>query len=561
MESNRQLGTSSVTAFPSVTRRDRQGAFFTFRALVVAILFCGLLSAGDVPIDAADGADIRYYYGVALAQLARWDEARAVLLAAQKQHADDERFPVELGGVAFKQKRYAEAAKWLRRALRLDPSDSYAADFLGTVYFLQGNLEAALQSWNRVGKPRIENLEMQPGLRVDSILLDRAFTFTPADTLALSDLLATRARIGGMGIFPTFDIRLNARTDGNFDATFDALEQNGFGNSKVQALVSTFRGIGYQTIHPDYFNIAQSTINLESMARWDPQKRRLMSSLSGPLGGDPSRRYRLDLDWRDENWDFGSSFGGRVSNFGTLQFRKVAVGGEVQSIDNGTWSWSAGGELSYRDYRDVSVGPGLLHDVLLKGYQMKQVAQVTHELWRVPERRLESNVRITSEAARIWAAPASSFERLQISLASRWFPRATGDDYAIQQQVRAGKIFGQTPLDEVFQLGLERDNDLWLRAHIGTRDGRKGSAPMGRQYFLLNWEIDKNIFKKGFFSLKLSPFVDIGSVDSSLGLGSGKWLWDTGVQAKFRVLGVGVALIYARDLRSGKNAGYVADWR
>ena len=30
-------------------------------------------------------------------------------------------------------------------------------------------------------------------------------------------------------------------------------------------------------------------------------------------------------------------------------------------------------------------------------------------------------------------------------------------------------------------LGLERDNDLPMRAHIGTRDGRKGSAPGGAQ--------------------------------------------------------------------------------
>src|SRR5689334_21186767 len=101
-------------------------------------------------------------------------------------------------------------------------------------------------------------------------------------------------------------------------------------------------------------------------------------------------------------------------------------------------------------------------------------------------------------------------------------------------------------------LGLERDNDLWLRAHIGTRDGRKGSAPLGRDHVLGNWEIDKNLYHHGFFSLKLSPFLDVArSTDSSPGLGSGKWLYDTGAQAKFRVLGVGIVLIYGKDLRSG----------
>ena len=107
-------------------------------------------------------------------------------------------------------------------------------------------------------------------------------------------------------------------------------------------------------------------------------------------------------------------------------------------------------------------------------------------------------------------------------------------------------------------LGLERDNELWMRAHIGTRDGRKGSAPLGRNYFLSNWEIDKNICNIAFLSVKASPFLDIGKMTDALpGLGSRQWLWDTGVQAKFRVLGVGVTFTYGKDLRSGNNAFYV----
>jgi hypothetical protein len=113
------------------------------------------------------------------------------------------------------------------------------------------------------------------------------------------------------------------------------------------------------------------------------------------------------------------------------------------------------------------------------------------------------------------------------------------------------------PFDELYMLGLERDNDLLMRAHIGTRDGRKGSAPLGRTYFVSNWEIDKKIYDNGFFSVKLSPFLDTGKITDSLpGLGSQKWLWDTGVQAKFSVLGVGFAFTYGKDLRSGNNAFY-----
>ena len=505
----------------------------------------------------APGAEIDYYHGVSLAQLGRWDEARAVLLTGHHLQPQDERFPIELGGVAFKQKQYAEAARWLRRGLRLNPTDAYAVDFLATIYFLQGNLEAALKYWNRIAKPQIENVRIGPGLRVDPVLLDRAFTFAPGGTLLLSDSLTTRARVRGLGIFPTSTFRLDAHDDGRFDASFAAQERNGLGRSKTEALLSTFRGIGFQTIDPEYFNIARSAVNLVSLVRWDAQKRRLMSSLSGPLGRDPRRRYWVGVDLRDENWDLRRSFQGPAPTLGQFKLRRNAVSGGVYSFRNAGWSWSASGELSDRDFLDISPGPELPQDVVLRGYQLKQIAQVNRELWRVPDRRFESSLSVSSEAATIWAAPAHSFERLQSSLVARWLPRMTGDDYAMQQQIRAGKIFGQVPFDELFILGLERDNDLWLRAHIGTRDGRKGSAPLGRQYFLSNWEIDKNLYVNGFFSVKLSPFLDLGRMDSFPGLGSGKWLWDTGVQAKLQVLGVGLAFTYGKDLRTGNNALYV----
>jgi hypothetical protein len=113
-------------------------------------------------------------------------------------------------------------------------------------------------------------------------------------------------------------------------------------------------------------------------------------------------------------------------------------------------------------------------------------------------------------------------------------------------------------LDELFQLGIERDNDLWLRGHAGTFDGRKGAAPLGRRFFLANWEMDKNIYENGFFTVKLGPFLDSGAVADSSGLfGSRSWLWDSGAQCKVRVLGgLTIILSYGRDLRGGHDAFY-----
>jgi len=503
------------------------------------------------------GAEIEYYFGSALAQLGRWDEARAAFLMGHLLQPDDARFPIELGGVAFRQSRYSEAARWLHRGLQLAPSDSYALDFLATIYFLQGNLQAALKYWNQIAKPLIASVRIEPRPRVNPALLDRAFAFAPASMLRFRDLLTTETRVAGLGIFPIFRVRLEARDDGRFDAIFNAQERNGWGNDKWQAMLSTFRGVFHQTVYPEYSNLGSSAINLSSLVRWDAQKRRLSASLSAPRRQNPQHRYRIGLDLRNENWDLRQSFKGLAPPLGALNLRKGAVNGEILTFGNGPWSWSAGAELSYRDYRNVLPGSAVSPDVLLKGYQLKQLANLNVELKRSPKNRFKSNASISSEAGAIWSSPARSFEKLQGLVSVDWYPQMSGDDYAMQGQIRVGKTLGGVPFDELFLLGLERDNALWMRAHVGTRDGRKGSAPLGRNYFLLNWEIDKNVHN-GLLGIKLSPFLDSGkSMDPSPGLGSKRWLLDTGVQAKFRFLGIGARFIYGKDLRSGSNAFYV----
>jgi hypothetical protein len=161
-------------------------------------------------------------------------------------------------------------------------------------------------------------------------------------------------------------------------------------------------------------------------------------------------------------------------------------------------------------------------------------------------------------AGREFANGLGPFGSLRGSLLAHWLPQAQGDDYEMQTRIRAGGTAGKVTVDELFQLGIERDNDLWLRGHAGTIGGRKGAAPLGRRFLLANWELDKNIYQKGFFTVKLGPFLDSGAVADSSGLfGSRRWLWDTGAQCKVRILGsLTVVLSYGRDLRGGRNVYY-----
>jgi tetratricopeptide (TPR) repeat protein len=504
---------------------------------------------------AGESADINFYYGTALARLERWPEATAAFRAGLRLAPRDPRFPVEIAGVAFKQKKYGEAEGWLRRALRLSPQDTYANDFLGTVFFLEGNLEAALKYWNRVGKPHIDSVSPDPLPRLNPVLLDRSFVFSAASTLHLNDLLATDVRLNYLDVFPIFHFEVPARDDGNFDLVFHNLERNGCGSNKWECLLLILGGTPAQTLSFDYFNVHGDAINFKSLFRWDPEKRRLMAGVETPLLRTPKWHLSAGVDLRNENWALRNSFSGPAPVLGALNLKREAVQLQFADVMSGRWHWSTATEFSDRSYHNVLAGNLLTPQLLTGGAQLKQSFGIAAELLRLPERRLTIGSKVTADVARLWSGGGRDFAQLRGSLRLHWFPEHAGDKYEIHQTVSAGRTFGDPSFDELFMLGVLGDSELPVRAHIATRDGKKGSAPLGQNYFLSNWEGTRNVSPISFLKIKVGPFVDTGIIsDSGSALGSQKWLWDVGAQAQLQIFGFGVTVAYGRDLRSGRNA-------
>jgi tetratricopeptide (TPR) repeat protein len=509
------------------------------------------------PVDQSPELD--FLAGLALARLEKWDEAKLEFDAGFRKAPGDSRFLVELAGIAYKQRDFRTAKKNLHTALTLNPRDSYSREFLATIYFLEGNLEAALQHWNLVDKPLLRSVAYVPSLKLKESLRDRAVAFNAPQVLTAYALLTTQARLDNLGIFSSQRIELSPVDSGNYDATLHLAERNGWGDSKVEGMVSLFSGLPYSTVYPEFYNLGRDAVNLTSLARWDSEKRRISLSLSMPMYGDPGLRLRFYADARNENWNLSQTFLGVGAPLTDLNMRRVAAGVEVHAVMNGRTSWRAGAEIANRNFRNLS---GLTlpakHTFFTNANSVAGWLGIQQTLLFAPERRFTLDSSAEARAGREFADSLGPFATLRGSLRTDWLPRARGDDYETQAQIRAGAIAGKATLDELFELGIERDNDLWLRGHAGTLDGRKGAAPLGRRFFLANWEIDKNLYQNGFFTVKLGPFLDSGAVADSSGLfGSQRWLWDGGAQCKVRLLGsLTVVLSYGRDLRGGRNVFY-----
>jgi tetratricopeptide (TPR) repeat protein len=508
---------------------------------------------------AGQSPDLDFVRGLALARLQQWTEARLVFEAGHAKSPREPRFLVELAGLDYKQKDFSSAKRHLRAALRLDSRDAYTREFLGTIYFLEGNLEATLKYWNSIDKPRLRTVSVQPPPRLTQTILHRAIDFNPPQILSRDAWLTTQRRLDTLGIYSHQRTELAPASGGNYDATLHLAERNGWGDSPWDGAISLLSGVPYATVYPEFYNLARRALNVTSLFRWDSEKRRAYALVSTPLRNDPSRRFQLYFDARNENWNLTNAFFSGGTTLSDLNLRRIAGGAEFRFVMNGQWTWNTGIELANRSFRNLAgVTSSAQQPFFTDATSFAYWLRVDRSLLRVPERRftLES----TSEAriGRAFAQDLGAFGSARASLDARWFPRATGDDYETHARLRAGGTLGRVTLDDLFQLGIERDNDLWLRGHAGTSGGRKGAAPLGRRYFLANWEADKNVYGNGIFTVKLGPFLDTGAIADSSGLfGSRQWLWDAGAQCKVRVLGnVTVVLSYGRDLRGSRNVFY-----
>lgn len=500
-------------------------------------------------------ATIQLYQGIALERLGRRDEAERVLRAGAAKAPRDPRFPIELAGLAYREGRFATAKAELSRALSLEPDDPFANDFLASVYFLQGNAEAALKYWNRLGKPKLSNLIYQPVPRVKQTLLDRAFRFHLGQEWAVSDYLAARARIRNLDIFTSDSYELRSNRNDNFDLVFRSIERNGWGDSTAAGLLSLFRGLPTLTVTPEFYNLGRGAANWDSLYRWNDQRRRVFSEFSMPLGDDPAWRFRAYVGGRNENWNISSTILTPTGPVTGLNLECIEAGAEIRNVPSGRWSWSNTATYSYRRYRNLVAIPAAAKSFVENGSALDDEIALTRSLYRLPERRLTVDGGASVRFGTHFGSSLGADSRLRGFLSLRWLPHASGDDIEVEALMRGGRTFGRISFDELSVLGFDRDTRLWLRGHSNLEEGQKGNAPLGSNYLLFNFDYLTRIFQNRFLLVRAGPLLDSGRITDPSGIfGSRRWLWDAGAELRVRVLGtVEFTLGYGRGLVDGTN--------
>ena len=503
----------------------------------------------------APSKDLYLYQGLALARLDRLDEAEGLFLRARQIYPKDPRFALELAGISYRNKDFAAAKNYLLEALRLSPADNYGNDFLASVYILERNLEAALKYWNRIGQPLIQTFQFAPDLTLDPVLRARAFAISPGQVFTLDRLLTTQSNLDRLGVLSSYQFDLTPRQDQRFDVLFRSFESVRPKNLWLGQLLPAASGLPFRTIYFDHVNFEQRAINLTSLWRWDPNKRRVALGLSGPVRLNPRLLYRFMVDARDERWDLSTTYFGRQGGLQNLILQKMEAGAGLEFGLTSKLQWNTGLWMVARRFWNADANP-----FFANGWSFEQRNGLDYRLWTWPERRVRVDASARLQAGRLFTGPPSTFATVLGDLKGVWMPQSKGEQWAVNARISAGRTFGTLPFDELFMLGMERDNDLWLRGHVGTRDGRKGSAPLGSEYVLVQTDVDRTLWQVPFFRLQMGPFFDTGWIaDPSRQFGSRRWMQDAGAQAKITAIGsVKLTLVYGRDLREGRGVFYAA---
>jgi hypothetical protein len=343
----------------------------------------------------------------------------------------------------------------------------------------------------------------------------------------------TRRRLDSLGIFPRYQIELAPSIGDDFDLTLRANERNG------PDFLPWLRGLPYQTVYPAWWNIKGRAANVQSQVRWEAGNRRALIGVSSPLRENSSLGYRIQVDGRNENWQIGAE---------RFNLRRSELSGDIHAIFGNGWYWTNGLAATHRVFTNSLVG----------GNSISYKTTVQKTLLHIPERRMTIEGSAGAQLGKLFAAASDRFAKTQADLITRWFPfREHHDDYETRVQLHLGKSFGPLPFDELFLLGLDRDSDLRLRAHPSVVSGHKGSAPMARDYALLNSDFAKRLYDNGLFRLDGGPFLDTARIPSQR-----EWFVDAGVQLRISVLSTfNLGISFGRNLRTGGQAVFIGDSR
>jgi tetratricopeptide (TPR) repeat protein len=474
-----------------------------------------------------------------------------ILKEGSLRYPQDPRFHNQLADLALENNDREGAKIELHRALDRDPNNSYASDLLATIDMSEGEVQSALRSWNRSGRPLINDILHNYYLTFGSWVVRDAVAFHPSGVLRYSQWKTTESRLLNTDNFANVGLEIEPTTvPDQYNAVLRTTTKR---NSLPNFLFDAVKGAPFEMTFFNLWNIANSGVNFNADYRWGTGRRREDSQLNIPVPVAGLLQLQVGDWWRDERWDVASQIQPILRPFARFDYKATALRASVKLIPQYRVQLGAGFEYRNRTAR------GNLPQLFTNNSKTGIFSGEANI--RLVDRNYQSMLRLGGFAARRSIIGDTHFSGVTAELNNRVTLSKDTRTY-LDWMVKAGTSRGLVPIEDYFALGLDIYPQNPLRAHTLFDHGHYGNGPLGTEFVLTNMDLERRLATIPFFNtvnipyitVKWQVFFDTGKTwDRNHILLPSQYLFDVGGGVRFETPTHAFNLIYGRALVGGGN--------
>jgi hypothetical protein len=255
--------------------------------------------------------------------------------------------------------------------------------------------------------------------------------------------------------------------------------------------------------------------------------------------------------WRSENWDLTPVI--RTEQQPRARFKYKATGIQVHFKHIARDRLELGAGFDYVNRAASGSLPELFTDSRNTGRASVDVTL------RVGDGRYRNRLQVVGFAARESLLGDVNYSGGTAELNNR-FMLTSNDRTHLNVTVKGGTSRGLLPVEDYFVLGVDTHHRNLLRGHAAVLDGHYGRAPMGTDFVLMNFDVERRIVTIPMFNslnlpyltIKTRLFVDgAKTFDRARIFQQGKLLVDAGGGMSFETPNHSFNVIFGRSLRDG----------
>ena len=513
-------------------------------------LLTGALEANPTP-------ETYVYLGLAHSNLKQYDRALELFAEASRRYPTDPRFLNETAGVHLANRDVDLAREALAEALRLAPRDQYAADLLASLNLSEGDVRGALDLWNEVGQPEIDEIFQNFSPSFLNWEVPIALKFGSGDILGFDEWKTTEARLLKSRLFSNVTLELEPSPEPDlYNAIIRTSPRT---NARANVLFDLLRGLPVETTYLNFWDLGGSGVSWRSSYRWDEDRRRVRGQLLIPLPLPGLPILDISNTWRSEQWDLAASIRDEFQSDSRFDYKVNAVRVGLGVVPDYRLEINASFE-----YRNRAATGNI--ESLGMNSRNSGTFRIESTI-RTMEGRYKNLLRFEGFLARSSVLGDFDFSGGSIQVANRYILKEASDT-SFNFSLTGGWSGGDIPVDSYFLLGIGRGSRYPLRGHVTSDEGRYGRAPMGTDFVLINTDVERRLVTVPLFNTLGIPYIMIKAMgffdrakvfDANRIFRPGEWLNDVGAGLRFETPTGSFTVLYGRDITDGVNNlyGYV----